>query len=74
MSRSYRKYPLKWVASNKRCKMMANRNLRRKVKIAIKSGRKFLPLLREVSNIWDFNSEYKWYFGNRTDKNIYLRK
>lgn len=54
--------------------MMANRNLRRKVKIAIKSGRKFLPLLREVSNIWDFNSEYKWYFGNRTDKNIYLRK
>lgn len=64
MSRSYRKpYGCVTRAGGGRDKRLANRKLRRLVRLAIKQD-KPIPVLREVSDVWSFTSDGKRYFGN----------
>jgi hypothetical protein len=65
MSRSYRHSPFKGNGANsdKPGKIQANRTLRFAVRQAINSCRDWdnlvVPLLREVSNVWDFPKDGK---------------
>lgn len=69
MSRSIRKTPKRGTGvggqSEKRDKQIANRRLRRKVKVAVEQGAEgiALPALREVSNVWDMRKDGKIYLG-----------
>ena len=60
MSRSIAKHNKIKCASNisdKLDRSKANRKLRRIVKTLLKMGKEFFPLLREVSDPWDFPSD-----------------
>ena len=78
MSNSYRHTPYLQVTgsgSNKKDKQFANRKLRRATKIALKNYTEdtVLPVLREVSNIYDFSCEW-WLYFNPKDHPEWLRK
>lgn len=44
-------------ASDKEDRSKANRSLRRKVRMLIKKGLEHFPLLREISDMWNFRSD-----------------
>ncbi len=67
MSRSRRKFPKRGIAgkSDKVGKQKANRSLRRAVHVALALGNEDLPILREVSDVWDFDKDGKvWCDGD----------
>lgn len=71
MSNSYRKHSI--VAntsceSEKQEKRLANRQLRRMVKLRIRVGNYELPHLCEVSNVWLFGKDGKFYLGKLQTK------
>lgn len=49
------------AASEKENKRKATEKLRRRVKVKLKSRKEQLPLLRKVSNVYDFNKDGKRY-------------
>lgn len=59
MSRSYKKSPVITCGSGKWFKQKANRKLRHKVKTILKKypDQDILPILREVSNVYDSNKD-----------------
>lgn len=66
MSKTRIKHPVMKITghrvSDKEDRSKANRNLRRKVKMLIKKGIDFFPLLRELSNRWSFASDGGGYY------------
>jgi len=73
MSRSRRRSPCRSALtcdSEKQEKRIANRTLRRVVKNNLKQGKE-LPLLREVSNRWDWGKDnvYMW-FGDKDSEHM----
>ncbi len=77
MSRSKRKTPITGITtceSEKQDKRKANRKLRRKTREEIKKGNDTLPLLREVSNVWDFGKDGKWYLDIKSFGDHFMRK
>lgn len=78
MSNSFRHTPYLQVTgsgSNKKDKQLANRRLRRAVRIALRSWTEdtVVPELREVSNIWDFSCEW-WMYFNPVEHPEWMRK
>jgi len=81
MSRSVRHTPIMgWCShSDKPGKVKANRALRVATRKAMTAGRDWdalaLPLLREVSSVWDFPKDGKGYFSSSLpDFAKYMRK
>lgn len=77
MSRSKRKHFKTGICSNKIAKQNANRLYRRicRIKLHMRLPEDVnFPLFREVSDIWDFPSEDKFYFGNTEMASKFLRK
>ena len=76
MSRSYRHTPIAGCAcgaSDKYDKRLANRRLRHKTNRILMCDVEALaetvyPLMREVSNVWDFVKDGKEYFGNEDNE------
>jgi len=67
MARSRRKNPFcGWTtcASEKEDKRIWNRKYRKAVKRAVQRGDEVLPLMREVSNVWDGGKDGKQYFAD----------
>jgi hypothetical protein len=67
MTRSRRKTPITGITtcrSEKSDKQIANRRMRHKARLAIHHGLDHMPLLREVSNIWNFGKDGKTWRGN----------
>ncbi|WP_396167744.1 hypothetical protein [Flavobacterium sp.] len=67
MSRSYKKTKIVGYTtkvSEKQDKTIANKKLRRLVKVRIAKKNEILPLLREVSNVWNFDKDGKRYYYN----------
>jgi hypothetical protein len=79
VSRSKRKTPITGITtaeSEKRDKRIANKNLRRVAKTIIQqkdSDELTLPILREVSNVWDMKKEGKQYFNEKKNPK-FMRK
>jgi len=74
MARSFRKVGIvgnTTAGSEKGDKARANRRLRRLTRIAVQNGAVVLPLLREVSDVWNFAKDGKTYRG---DGGALLRK
>lgn len=72
MSRSFKKTPISGncvCRSEKQDKRIANRRLRRAEKQAIKIG-KDLPLVDEISNVWDFGKDGKHYMKEPDEKDM----
>ncbi len=70
MSNSYKKTPIHGntkSCSEKQDKRKANRKLRRVNKIAINEDLE-PKKLREVSDIWSFNKDGKWYDNNNNKR------
>jgi hypothetical protein len=68
MSRSYKKNPAGGITmadSEKKDKRLANRKYRRIVRQALMSWTEdtIIPLLREVSNVWDMDKDGKRWHG-----------
>ena len=62
MSRSRRKTPITGNAcseSEKHDKHLANKALRAKVRDALARDAEVMPIMREASNVWDFNKDGK---------------
>lgn len=77
MSKSYRKTPIFGMCgsrvSEKFDKRKANRKLRKRIKSNIKKGYTLIfPLLREVSDVWEFAKDGKIYNHKIIDK--WMRK
>ena len=75
MSRSNKRTPITGNCcgdSEKNDKRIANRRLRRIVKSLIAKGIEFLPVLRDVSNVYTFNKDGKHYW--KKDQDIAKRK
>lgn len=73
MSRSRRKNKIRGITtatSEKQSKLKANRKLRRLTKDTLKKGKEVLPLLREISNQWNFEKDGKKYDSNLSDKGL----
>jgi hypothetical protein len=73
MSRSRRKFPIRGnttAGSEKHSKLKANRKLRRLTKVTLKRRKEVLPLLREVSDKWDFEKDGKKYDSNLLEKDL----
>lgn len=49
---------------------MANRDFRRKSKLSTKSGTGKFLLMREVSNVWAFAKDGKWYMKRAGKKEM----
>ncbi len=68
MSRSFKKHDItgNGGGSEKKDKRYANRRLRRAVKAILGTDpeRDIFPVMREVSNIWDFSKDGKGWFGD----------
>jgi hypothetical protein len=69
MSRSYRKHDIHGIAghSEKKDKRQANRVLRHHIKRLLHADPETespLPVMREVSNVWNMGKDGKRYFGN----------
>jgi len=64
MARSFRHTPIFGLTtsqSEKQDKRLANRRLRRAVRVQIALGCEVLSLLREVSNVWCFDKDGRAY-------------
>ena len=73
MSRSRRKNKIRGITtapSEKQSKLKANRKLRRLTKETLKKGKEVLPLLREISNQWNFEKDGKKYISNLSEKRL----
>ncbi len=73
MSRSRRKNKIRGITtapSEKQSKLKANRKLRRMTKETLKKGKEVLPLLREISNQWNFEKDGKKYDSNLPEKEL----
>ena len=73
MSRSRRKNKIRGnttATSEKQSKLKANRKLRRLTKKTLKKRQEILPLLREVSNKWDFEKDGKKYDPDLPEKEL----
>ena len=73
MSRSKRKTPVRGnttAASEKQSKLVANRKLRRLTNKALKGERETLPLLKEVSDRWNFEKDGKKYDPEFPEKDL----
>lgn len=73
MSRSRRKNKIRGITtatSEKQSKLKANRKLRRLTKETLKKGKEVLPLLREVSDNWNFKKDGKKYVTNLCEKEV----
>jgi len=61
MSKTRIKHPIMKITghrvSDKEDRSKANRSLRRKVRMIIKKGLEHFPLLREISDMWNFRSD-----------------
>lgn len=71
MSRSKRKIPIRGVTkalSEKRDKRLAHRRWRRSIKLSIKQEEEVFPLLREISDVWDFAKDGKVYDPSLPEK------
>ena len=69
MSRSYIKNKIVGYTkkeSEKRDKTIANKRYRRLVKVRIAKRSEVLPLIREVSNIYQFDKDGKHYYAGMT--------
>ena len=69
MSRSYIKNKIVGYTkkeSEKRDKTIANKRYRRLVKVRIAKRSEILPLIREVSNIYQFDKDGKHYYAGMT--------
>ena len=69
MSRSYIKNKIVGYTkkeSEKRDKTIANKRYRRLVKVRIAKRSELLPLIREVSNIYQFDKDGKHYYAGMT--------
>lgn len=67
MSKSYKHTPICGITtskSEKQDKLQAHKKFRRKVKKVMKEGKEILPLVREVSNIFSFSKDGKYWFGD----------
>ena len=60
--------------SEKKDKRFANRSLRRLVNVKILKQQETLPLLKEVSNIWDFTKDGKMPWIGSTKNNKFTSK
>lgn len=74
MSRSKRKTRIIGAggksASEKKDKTLANKRLRRAVKIRLKKGDEVLPNKKEISNVYDFAKDGKVYDDNLKGKGL----
>lgn len=73
MIRSKRKTPKRAVTTStteKGNKQKANRILRKKVKIQLLKGHSVLSILKEVSDVWNFDKDGKIYLKQPTPKDI----
>ncbi len=73
MSKSVQKTKIHGVTtakSEKKDKQLANRRLRRIAKEKLKLGETELPILREVSDVWDFDKDGKIYNSDMTKKDM----
>ena len=72
MSRSRRKTPKFGIAgdSDKQDKRLANRKLRRAVRVALDHGDEVLPELREVSDVWSMSKDGKIYWPDGGDESM----
>lgn len=72
MSKSRIKHPIMKITghrvSDKKDRSTANRKLRRKVKMLIKKGLDFFPILKEISDKWGWNSDGGSYWMNDLDE------
>ena len=71
MSNSKKKTNIKGntsAVSEKKSKQEANRKLRHIVKEKLKLGHEDLPSIKEVSDVWDFEKDGKYYDKNMTEK------
>ena len=71
MSKTRIKHPIMKITghrvSDKEDRSKANRSLRRKVRMLIKKGIDFFPLLRELSNKWSLTSDGGGYYHKDLD-------
>ncbi|UZR98090.1 hypothetical protein [Chondrinema litorale] len=75
MSRSRKKTKIRGITTStteKKEKQDANRKFRRTINQKVKSGEGHLPLLKELSNVWSFSKDGKFFDSEMEDK--YLRK
>lgn len=73
MSRSRRKTRIRGnttAASEKKSKLKANRKLRRLTRETLKKRKEGLPLLREISDIWNFDKDGKKYDPEFPEKEL----
>jgi hypothetical protein len=73
MSRSYIKNKIIGYAkkeTEKRDKTIANKRLRRLVKVRLAKRDDVLPLIKEVSNIYQFDKEGKHYYSKMTKREM----
>ena len=73
MAKSYRKTPIFGIAtcpSEKFDKKETNKKLRKEVKIAILKEKEILPIIREISNIWNMGKDGKCYWNNATKADL----
>lgn len=69
MSRSYRKHLVAghcYCRSEKKDKQFANRKFRHRIRLIIKKDAEseVLPVLREVSDVWNMEKDGKGYYGD----------
>jgi hypothetical protein len=72
MSRSRKHSPCIQVVgkTDKLSKRIANRRFRKRIRIALRSGRDFLPLMREVANRYEFAKEGTVHWINEGDYHL----
>ncbi|ARN71168.1 hypothetical protein BST91_05640 [Nonlabens tegetincola] len=73
MSRSIKKTKIHGITSaksEKENKQDANRKFRRIIKQKVKADKTELPKLREISNVWSFNKDGKYYNPEMTNKDM----
>ncbi len=73
MSRSYRKNKIVGNTkkeTEKRDKTIANKRFRRLVKVRLAKKDDVLPLVKEVSNIWQFDKDGKHYYAKITKQEM----
>ncbi len=73
MSRSRRKNKIRGITtatSEKQSKLKANRKLRRLTKDILKKGKVVLPILREISDKWNFEKDGKKYDSKLSKKEL----
>lgn len=61
MSRSFKKHPVIGNCGNsdKYGKTLSSRRLRQLVRVAIKNEDEIMPLMREISSVWNFSKDGK---------------